>query len=345
MSLMLHRAGLLRPSLSPPAPTAPDAFATRDWSIAPGDEKADITISALPGNGGAAITDIEYRLDGGAWVSSGGTSNFTITGLTNDQAYDVELRAVNSVGAGAPGDTKQVTPESASAPFHPLDLAPELFFQISDLATLKQERTGASATTPAGVGDPVGSIRNLGTLGGWATATADSRRMILRQTGGGKYYLEADGADDAYALSLANSVGARTSVSGVRSSGNWVATTDAGGPANGDCQVFAGDLYIGCLAGKIYTRGAPNVSSGSVVVIRSGPGATPEAWINGGPALGGFSDAGDRGWNASIAALFAYSPTGAAGAAHYFGYFSRYADLPSGDRNAVEAWMASQMGL
>lgn len=343
MSLMLHRAGLLRPSISPPAPTAPDAFAAGDWSIAPGDGRADITINALPGNGGATITDIEYRLDGGAWVSSGDTSSFTIVGLSNGQAYDVELRALNSVGAGAASDTKQVTPEGGEAPaFHPLDLSPELLFQIRPEYCF-QERTGASATTPAGVGNPVGSIRNLGTLGGWAMAPTDATRMILRQSGG-KYYLEADG-DDSYALSLANSGGARTSITGVSTSGNWAATVDTGGPANGDCQVYAGALYVGCLAGKIYSRAAPNVSSGGVVAVRSGPGATPELWHNGGSALGGFSAAGDRPWGASIAALFSYGSGGPAGAAHYYGYFSKYADLSNGDRHAVEAWMASEMGL
>jgi hypothetical protein len=95
--------------------TVPDAFEAGDWSIAAGDEEADVTINSLPDDGGDTITDIEYRLDGGSWVSSGGTTGFTITGLTNDQEYDVELRAVNGVGNSAASDTKQVTPE-AEAP-------------------------------------------------------------------------------------------------------------------------------------------------------------------------------------------------------------------------------------
>ncbi len=142
--------------------------------------------------------------------------------------------------------------EVISEPFHPLDLSPELFFQISDLSTLKQERTGSSATTPAGVGDPVGSIQNLGTLGGWAMAEDDSRRMILRQTGGGKYYLEkGDSGSEGpvYGLSLANSVGARTSVLGfVNASGYWAATTDAGGPPASDLNAWAGNATQGMAA-------------------------------------------------------------------------------------------------
>jgi hypothetical protein len=102
--------------------TVPDAFEAGDWSIAAGDEEADVTISSLPADGGDTITDVEYRLDGGSWVSSGGTSSFTISGLTNDQEYDVELRAVNSVGAGAASDTKQVTPEGSASYVGPGDI-------------------------------------------------------------------------------------------------------------------------------------------------------------------------------------------------------------------------------
>ena len=68
MSLMLHRMGLLRPSLGSPAISAPGAFAVENWSLAPGDEEADVTIHGLPHDGGAAISDIEYRLDGCSWV-------------------------------------------------------------------------------------------------------------------------------------------------------------------------------------------------------------------------------------------------------------------------------------
>ena len=90
--------------------SAPSAFVSGNCSLTAGDEQAGVVISALPNNGGSAITDIEYRLDGGSWVSSGGTTSFTITGLTNDQEYDVELRAVNAIGAGAASDMKSVTP-------------------------------------------------------------------------------------------------------------------------------------------------------------------------------------------------------------------------------------------
>jgi hypothetical protein len=75
----------------------------------------------------------------------------------------------------------------------------DFWIDPSNLATCKQEITGASATTPSGVGDPVGSIRNLGRSGGWATSPTTSDRPILR-TSAGVYWLEFDGAGDGYNL-------------------------------------------------------------------------------------------------------------------------------------------------
>lgn len=90
----------------------PAALVDSDWSVATGSGagELDVTIASLPSDGGATITDIEYELDAsGTWVSSGGTTSFTITGLTAATSYDVRLRAVNSVGAGAAGNTESAT--------------------------------------------------------------------------------------------------------------------------------------------------------------------------------------------------------------------------------------------
>ena len=72
-----------------------------------------------------------------------------------------------------------------------------VFIDPSNLATMFQERTGASATTASGVGDPVGSMQNLGTLGDWFTADTDAGRPALQQDGNGNYYLDFDGVDDS----------------------------------------------------------------------------------------------------------------------------------------------------
>jgi hypothetical protein len=87
------------------------------------------------------------------------------------------LRVTQSSGFGA-GD------------WTPALISPEFWIDPSDLSTLWQETTGGSATTPSGVGDRVGSIRNKGSLGGWLTAADNTARPVLRQVNGA-YALEA----------------------------------------------------------------------------------------------------------------------------------------------------------
>jgi hypothetical protein len=70
------------------------------------------------------------------------------------------------------------------------------WFDPSDLSTLFQERTGAAATTPSAVGEPVGTMLDKGVWGHHATAPSDAERPLLQQDGNGKYYLLFDGVDD-----------------------------------------------------------------------------------------------------------------------------------------------------
>lgn len=197
MSLMLHRIGLLRPSIDPPAVSLPDTFTVEDWSVASGDAKADVTIHTLPDDGGAAITDIEYRLDGGSWVSSGGTSSFTILGLTNDLEYEVELRAVNSVGAGEVGDPKSVTPvEEGDGAWHPNDLSspPLVVWDPTISSSLWRD---ISATTPAGDGDPLGRIDDQSTNANHLLQSTDTKRPMLDIIDGVPWIVP-DGVDDGF---------------------------------------------------------------------------------------------------------------------------------------------------
>jgi hypothetical protein len=56
--------------------------------------------------------------------------------------------------------------------------------------------TDTPGTTPAGVGDAVAKMDDLSGNGYHATQGSAAARPILRQTGGGLYYLEYDGIDD-----------------------------------------------------------------------------------------------------------------------------------------------------
>ncbi len=101
----------------PPVSTAPAAFTAGQWSVADAASggTATVTITALPSDGGSAITAIQYKAGAGAWTNSGiaSTGTFNITGLTNGAAVNVLVRAVNAIGNGPDSDTKSVTPTAA----------------------------------------------------------------------------------------------------------------------------------------------------------------------------------------------------------------------------------------
>jgi large repetitive protein len=85
------------PGAVPSAPTSLSAVDTYNGTIA---------VSFTPGsNGGWAITNYQYSLDGGSSFSSFSpaqtTSPVTISGLSNRTNYTIQLRALNVVGTGA----------------------------------------------------------------------------------------------------------------------------------------------------------------------------------------------------------------------------------------------------
>jgi len=86
--------------------------------ITAGNSQLSVAFSAPTFNGGTAITNYKYSLNGGStFVSAGTTSSpILITGLTNGTTYDVQLLAVNLAGDGTPSSTVQGTPEAPSAP-------------------------------------------------------------------------------------------------------------------------------------------------------------------------------------------------------------------------------------
>ena len=73
-----------------------------------GDAQAALAWQAPASDGGAGIIDYEYRFaigpnvpEDGVWRSAGPDLGETVTGLANGETYAFEVRAVNSLGAGA----------------------------------------------------------------------------------------------------------------------------------------------------------------------------------------------------------------------------------------------------
>ena len=100
-----------RPADRPGAPTNLRATA--------GDGQVTLRWDAPADDGGAAIDEYEYEInDSGDWISTGGTStSYTVSGLTNDQAYRFRVRARNRVDPGrASAFSPNVTPMEGAPP-------------------------------------------------------------------------------------------------------------------------------------------------------------------------------------------------------------------------------------
>jgi hypothetical protein len=70
-----------------------------------------VTVAFTVGaNNGASITDYEYSLNSGAYISAGTTTSpFTITGLSGRTSYSVTIKARNSVGLGTASSSVSAT--------------------------------------------------------------------------------------------------------------------------------------------------------------------------------------------------------------------------------------------
>ena len=99
-------------------PTAP--LAPTITSITPGNQQLSVAFTA-GSNGGSAITNYKYSTNGGASFSACSpgqtTSPIVITGLTNGTSYNVQIKAVNSIGDGTATSSTSSTPATTpSAP-------------------------------------------------------------------------------------------------------------------------------------------------------------------------------------------------------------------------------------
>lgn len=104
----------------PPIITAPAQFAPGDWSVSTGLAASQIVlnVTALPANGGSAITALEYSIDAGAtWtaLSGAGTGSRTLTMAAASTSYTFVLRAVNAIGNGPASASKSATSGAAGA--------------------------------------------------------------------------------------------------------------------------------------------------------------------------------------------------------------------------------------
>ena len=103
--------GVFSTPSTPIAPSGPPGAPTIT-SITPSDGSLSVAFSAASSS--LSILDYEYSVDDGAtWTSSGvTTSPMVVNGLTDGTTYPVEIRAVNSSGAGTASPAVSGTPSA-----------------------------------------------------------------------------------------------------------------------------------------------------------------------------------------------------------------------------------------
>ena len=86
----------------------------RNLTAASGNGEVVLTWEAPASDGGAAITDYEYRIDRrNPWISIGSTdTTHTVSGLVNGTEYVFEVRAVNRIGKSFSSNRAEATPEA-----------------------------------------------------------------------------------------------------------------------------------------------------------------------------------------------------------------------------------------
>lgn len=125
--------------------TAPAAFVVGNWTLddLAADGRLLVTIDALPANGGSPITDLQYRIDAGAWASFGAATigAYVIAGLANGVSVGITIRAINSVGPAAASDSKPKAPTG--------DITEPTLTSPTDAANGATAATGSVSTNEA----------------------------------------------------------------------------------------------------------------------------------------------------------------------------------------------------
>jgi hypothetical protein len=154
----------------------------------------------------------------------------------------------------------------------------------SDLSSMKQDRTGASATVDAAIDAVVGSWLNKGTLGGWLTCNSDAARPILR-SGSGLFWLDFDATDD-YFHTLPASIDISTNMTicrGIQRASAGIKSIGFGAASgNGPYDAWwDSDNIVYTALGATYVASSSSTSTGNFVLTSRRDGTTEDTRRNG----------------------------------------------------------------
>ena len=157
--------------LTPTEPLTPTSI-----TVKPRITSANISFSI--DNGDSSLTDVEYRLGSGQWISTGQTrTTFTISGLTASTNYSVQIRGVNSIGNGAPSASVLFTTEALPTPASITGIRYIRSFSTSKLYYVRTDVRTTTTRSHPGV-----SVTGDATRRDWAPRGPLEHELYLRYT-------------------------------------------------------------------------------------------------------------------------------------------------------------------
>ena len=287
------------------APTEPAAFSFASQLADPGAiaTSSIATMSGLTASRSISITGGEYRINGGAWTSAGGT-------IANGNTLQLKLVAPNTVPASV---STTVNVNGRTATFlvttgtPPPDTVPDPFSFVDQTGVLPSTTITSAAITVTGINQPTAISVSGGSYnvnGGAYTSTAgtvnNGDTVTVQHTASASYTtavnttLTIGGVSDVFtsttaALDTTPDAFSFTDQTGVtlstQFSSNTITVSGINGPAN--ISVTGGEYQIGAGA---WTSAAGTVTTSQTVTVRHTSSASYGTAVNTTLTVGGVAD-------------------------------------------------------
>jgi hypothetical protein len=208
-----------------------------------------------------------------------------------------------------------------------------------------QETTGASATTPSAVDDPVGTYRDLINSRN-LVAGADAARPLFKQDAAGKYYLLGDGVDDILKATFGSTLAQPWERISVVQVVSWTASDvifSGGSGTAGALQQFGTSPNVRIHDGTGVTTVTPLPLSKTVILRERHQGASGQMQIYPDILDTVSSSTGTTGTDGL--ALFANPTPANYGNARVYGVIQRAGTFTAAEVSQIVPYLASLAGI